>query len=222
MRRKNGFTLIELLVVIAIIAVLVAMLLPALKQARDKAKQMACLSNLKQIGLGTAMYENEMNGWAVCAHPGYDPNSPAPFMAGWAWQVMVNLKYIGNDQVFLCPSETGMKLYWEYVSYGVNYWTFGQTSPQSAAKVSSFGNDAKLIYFGEGTRKGFQWDMPTMIQFAAIYPDWGLGQWYPVHIRHGKQANSLFFDGHAGGLDFGGLLDQVHWLPWQQGGFLHW
>ena len=111
-RRKRGFTLIELLVVIAIIAVLAALLLPALGQAKRNARRTACLSNLKQIGLGLLMYVNENDGYFPDRRDlkqslpgGYRPWSswpPSDPRGGWAAAVLQSQGLA--DGLWTCPA----------------------------------------------------------------------------------------------------------------------
>jgi prepilin-type N-terminal cleavage/methylation domain-containing protein/prepilin-type processing-associated H-X9-DG protein len=91
----RGFTLIELLVVIAIIAILAAILFPVFAQAREKARQTACLSNTKQLALGVFMYAQD-----------YDETLPvagtnAQCRGRWQWQIF---PYVKNEQIFTCPN----------------------------------------------------------------------------------------------------------------------
>lgn len=105
-KHKNivGFTLIELLVVIAIIAVLAAILFPAFAQVREKARATACLSNLKQIGLGLMQYSQDYDEQLPPAWIGYDPD-PAKSIAfpGKARWMDVIQPFVKSTEIFTCP-----------------------------------------------------------------------------------------------------------------------
>ena len=87
-RFRRGFTLIELLVVIAIIGILASMLFPVFAQAREKARQTDCISNMKQLGLAITMYNMDYDGlYPAQDHLFIDPCSPPPFWMDIAYGV---------------------------------------------------------------------------------------------------------------------------------------
>ena len=139
-RRPAGFTLIELLVVISIIALLVAMLLPALGRAREAARQAVCASNLHQISMLMTMYAGDHNGRMV-RHDHTDVDLQ------WPALLLPYLDTVPPD-VYLCPTlmVKGLKVKWpntNHAEYGYNmgfdYISYTATTRMHPARYESYG-----------------------------------------------------------------------------------
>ena len=159
---NRGFTLIELLVVIAIIAILAAILFPVFAQARERARQTACLSNLKQIGLGFAMYVQDYDellpdrrdlkislpgGWRPwTSWPTSDPRT------GWA--AIVLQPYTHNYAIWVCPSVKGgvlgnavqvvQAVSADAAAPTTTYWAFRFDRPDTPQPLDEFWGKSEL------------------------------------------------------------------------------
>ena len=128
MHAKKRFTLIELLVTIAIIAILASLLLPSLKTARDKGKQISCAGNLKSWGQAKLFYAGDYNGWSY--------NTLSSLSTGWriclysylGFQKPGSYPSMPKGSASTCPSDTNPYLTAGtcYSSYGDNSWADGQ------------------------------------------------------------------------------------------------
>jgi len=147
-----GFTLIELLVVIAIISILAAILFPVFATAREKARQSACASNMKQLGLAVVQYEQDNDETTPSGGDWHDNG------CGWAAQLYPYVKSIG---VYICPSDTGQAI--AVCSYGYNsllvtglYATTNEVTFGAPAglALSQFTSTAKTVMLFEATNNG--------------------------------------------------------------------
>ncbi|MHC4191629.1 MAG: prepilin-type N-terminal cleavage/methylation domain-containing protein [Planctomycetota bacterium] len=222
--RTNGFTLIELLVVIAIIALLMAILMPALQRVKNQAKQTRCLANLKQIGLAMHAYAGDYDYMlpraelrpGVAIYTNIDMRWPVLFMP-YVGGLSDNLENYHEIDIYDCPS---YPLKEQTVDYCTNAFDLKGSGTEffGFTKIDDFPRHATTIFMAD-----YEY-IPNASQIKIILKDdpektmktkmQSLDVWNKAHLpsspdgtrrmarnRHERWVNCMFIDGHSGDLD---------------------
>jgi len=231
MKRGKKFTLIELLVVIAVIAILAAMLLPALNSARAKAQDITCKNNLKQVGTVMNMYNND---WADF-YPNFIMGTPSGATWTLFWHhYFIREKYL-SIKMFSCPdslvaSRGAGKAYHvdqfannkifdnigspQFGAYALNSNELGYDAASKSLKIVQVRKQSNFITVSEA---GY-WDAakgsPSVYSRVQNYRDTGSTPMFPYHNGR-KSCNTLYGDGHIDGVfGQGSAMSYAGWMNW--------
>ena len=209
---QQAFTLIELLVVIAIIAILAAMLLPALSKAKEKAKQIACLNNFKQIGLGLSMYiDDAQNRLPTPLNYGAVPGDYDSCVNTYGWTQRLggipSLLNLNNYHVFYCPSDLvnsppPTNSVSAISSYRYRWGVWWEASLNRGLKTSAFVKPSAQVIYHEDLdfhykklKDQYPVVRPTLM---AVFADFHVQKW-PVQLFHAGVYDPNWFTAPAPG-----------------------
>ena len=200
-RVKVTFTLIELLVVIAIIAILAAMLMPALQQAREKGRSASCLNQMKQIASVIQMYTGDFKNY----YPFLDGQTGKTW-DNWGWKIAPYLGFKKDDpfpKLYFCPSETNKSILENSKVYklGSNYaYTSYMENMENGYFVGATSSWTRSLHVSRLRRPSLYMTHVEHKDYQRSYYTWNSVDKYRVDIhvtKHGSSANYAFGDGRA-------------------------